>query len=136
MQKLLVSMFALFAPLFADMSPRHFHLDMTEQEGEWVCTKNEMKRGRYYEIWSRSDLPQGVVAENICIVSSPTRHGERPDMRRMMRLTLSPIRYMPGTRTHVHREAPNEAVFEWSKPGGHQAVVRMLIEPEIGRAHV
>ncbi|MCH9610379.1 MAG: hypothetical protein S4CHLAM81_04600 [Chlamydiales bacterium] len=129
MNKLFLLTTLLFAPLFAQMSPQHFYLDTAMCEGEWSCVKSEMKKGRYFEIWSRSDLAEGIEVESIYVVSTPTAHGKNPDMKHMMRNALFPVKFMPGTRTSVQRESETEALFEWHTPNGHQAVVRLLVEP-------
>lgn len=129
MKKLLIATILLVTPLFA-AQPKHFHIDFSNQEGEWICTKDEMRKGRYYQIWTRTDLDEGIEIENIYIISSPTSNGENPNMKRMMRNALFPVKYMPGTRTSIQRESENEALFEWHTPSGHQAVVRLLVEPD------
>ena len=130
MKRLLIATILLFSPLFAASQLKHFHIDLSSQEGEWICTKNEMRKGRYYQIWTRTDLSEDIEAENIYIISSPTSNGENPNMKRLMRNSLFPVKYMPGTRTSIQKESENEALFEWHTPSGHQAVVRLLVEPD------
>ncbi len=131
MKMFVFAAFILCNSLFADMLPKHFHVDMQTEEGEWSCTKSAIRKGSYYEIWTRSDLHNGCELENIYIVSSYTAHSDKADMKKMMRKALFPVKYMPGTRTSVRRESKNEALFEWHTPSGHQAVVRLCLEPDM-----
>lgn len=134
MKKFCLAVAAIFAlaPLAAEMLPQHFHVDMEKQEGEWVCTRSEVRdNGRYYEVWNRADLPEGSELEQVFIVSSPTSKGHKVSMNKLMRKSLFPVKYMPGTRTQVHRETANEAVFAWHTPNGHQSIVRLLVHPEV-----
>ncbi len=128
-----VLLIALFfcSPLFAAMPPKHFHVDATTLDGEWNCTRSEFKNGRYIEVWSRADIAAGCELENLYIISAKTAHADKADMKKMMKKALFPVRYMPGTRSNVHRESNHEALFEWNTPKGHQAVVRLCVDQDM-----
>lgn len=129
MKKYFLVLFATaLSPLAAQMAPQHFYLNLSEYEGNWQCTKKEVnKNGQYFETWTRMDLPQECEVEQIFVVSSPTQK-QNVNMRRLMRKSLFPVRYLPGTRTQVRRETANEAVLEWQTPNNHHSVVRLLVE--------
>ncbi|MFN0065402.1 MAG: hypothetical protein ACKVOH_04115 [Chlamydiales bacterium] len=135
MKKLFVFLCSLVTaaslPLIADeTTPQHFHITMENQPGDWELALSQVKiNGQYFEIWDRQDLGEGTTQERIIVVSSPTTKAHKVKIRALMRKSMFPVKYVPGTKTEVHREVENEAVFEWRTPNGHHSLVRLLVEP-------
>ena len=113
------------------MAPQHFWVDMSSEQGEWMRTKRELKKGgRYHEVWNRADSSGSADIDQVFVVSSPTNNGQYADINKLMRKALFPVKYMPGTKTEVLRESESEALFVWHTPNGHHSVVRITAQPD------